>query len=146
MNTFKRLTAKPYLTGLLLLILLSLPLVAFAQESDADSIFFFRARIIDRGINQSVQFVGPDALSVLEDIRRHTKPGGWNVIGMFTRDEFDWRRDKDIYCLDQRELKHIYKGWDIFEYSESIVWSPRRNGYLSFANLIARKPTETESD
>lgn len=93
--------------------------------------------------NQSVQFVGPDALRVLEDIRLHTKPGGWNVVGMFTRDEFDWRRDKDIYCLDQRELKHIYTGWDIFEYSESIVWSPRRNGYLSFANLIARKPPET---
>lgn len=90
--------------------------------------------------NHSVQFVGPEALRVLAEIRAHTKPGGWNIIGMFTREEFDWRRDDDVYCLDQRELKHIYRGWDIFEYSESIIWSPRRNGYLSFANLIARKP------
>jgi len=91
--------------------------------------------------NHSVQFVGTEALRVLAEIREHTTPGGWNVIGMFTREEFDWRRDDDVYCLDQRELKHIYSGWDVFEYAESIIWSPRRNGYLSFANLIARKST-----
>jgi tellurite methyltransferase len=91
--------------------------------------------------NQSVQFVGDQALRVLDEIRRHTKPDGWNVIGMFTREEYDWKQEKDVYCLDQRELKHIYRGWRIFEYTESVVWSPRREDYLSFANLIARKPS-----
>lgn len=94
--------------------------------------------------NQSVQFVGEDALRVLEEIRSHTKPNGWNVIGMFTREEYDWKNEKDVYCLDQRELKHLYRGWRIFEYAESVVWSPRRGDYLSFANLIARKPGDDE--
>lgn len=90
--------------------------------------------------NQSVQFVGEDSLRVLDEIRAHTVPDGWNVIGMFTRDEIDWRRERDVYCLESRELKQIYRGWRLFEYSESIVWSPRREDYLSFANLIARRP------
>jgi len=43
--------------GLCLIILLALSHLVSAQKSDEDSLFFFRARIIDRGINQSVQFV-----------------------------------------------------------------------------------------
>ncbi len=90
--------------------------------------------------NNSVQFVGDDARRVLGEIRSHTRPGGWNVIGMFTREEVDWRRDQDVYCLDHRELKHLYREWTLLEYGESIVYSPRRAQYVSFANLIARRP------
>jgi tellurite methyltransferase len=89
--------------------------------------------------NQSIQFVGNEALRVLKQVQDHTEPDGWNIIGMFTWEAYDWRKEKDVYCLDQRELKHLYRGWRIFEYSESLVWSPRRGDYLSFANLIARK-------
>jgi SAM-dependent methyltransferase len=89
--------------------------------------------------NNSVQFAGGDALRVLEEIRSHTKPNGWNAIGMFTREELDRRQEEDAYCLETRELKHIYRGWTILEYGESIAYSPRRARYLSFANLIARK-------
>jgi hypothetical protein len=59
---------------------------------------------------------------------------------MFTREEIDWRRDQDVYCLDHRELKHLYREWTLLEYGESIVYSPRRAQYVSFANLIARRP------
>lgn len=92
--------------------------------------------------NQSVQFVGGQAPRVLAEIRERTRPGGWNVVGMFTREEFDWRREPGVYCLEPRELKHVYREWRLYEYGESIVWSPRREDYLSFANLIARKPDE----
>jgi tellurite methyltransferase len=90
--------------------------------------------------NNSVQFVGEQARRVLSEIRSHTRPGGWNAIGMFTREEIDWRREPDLYCLDHRELKHIYRDWTLLEYGESIVYSPRRAQYISFANLIARRP------
>ena len=92
--------------------------------------------------NNSVQFVGDEARRVLGEIRAHTRPGGWNVIGMFTREEIDWRREEDVYCLDQRELRHIYREWTLLEYGESTVYSPRRAQYVSFANLIARRPTQ----
>lgn len=106
-------------------------LAQFEWEGEYDVIF----------ANNSVQFVGDEARRVLNDIRAHTRPGGWNVVGMFTREEIDWRREEDVYCLDQRELKHIYREWTLLEYGESIVYSPRRAQYVSFANLIARRPT-----
>ena len=46
----------------------------------------------------------------------------------------------DVYCLDHRELKHIYREWTLLEYGESTVFSPRRAHYMSFANLVARRP------
>jgi len=92
--------------------------------------------------NNSVQFAGTGALRVLEEIRAHTRLGGWNAIGMFTREEIDWRREPDIYYLDQRELKHLYHHWTLLEYAESVTYSPRRAHYLSLANLIARRPSE----
>lgn len=89
--------------------------------------------------NNSIQFAGEDALRVIEDVRGHTRPNGWNAIGMFTREELDRRQEEEAYCLETRELKHIYRGWTILEYGESIAYSPRRARYLSFANLIARR-------
>jgi len=106
-------------------------LAAFVWSEDYDIVF----------ANNSVQFVGEDARRVLSEIRSHTRPGGWNAIGMFTREEVDWRREQEVYCLDHRELKHIYRDWTLLEYAESIVYSPRRAQYVSFANLIARRPT-----
>lgn len=103
---------------------------ALAWEGDYDVIF----------ANNSVQFVGDDARRVLSEIRAHTRPGGWNAIGMFTREEIDWRREPEVYCLEQRELKQIYREWTLLEYGEPIVYSPRRAQYVSFANLIARRP------
>jgi tellurite methyltransferase len=89
--------------------------------------------------NNSIQFAGEDALRVLEEVRSHTKPNGWNAIGMFTREELDRRQEEDAYCLETRELKHIYRGWTILEYGESIAYTARRARYLSFANLVARR-------
>lgn len=90
--------------------------------------------------NNAVQFAGDGARRVLAEIRSHTRFGGWNAIGMFTREEIDWRREVDVYCLDHRELKHIYREWTLLEYGESVVYSPRRAHYMSFANLVARRP------
>jgi tellurite methyltransferase len=90
--------------------------------------------------NNSLQFAGSEALRVLEEIRAHTRPDGWNAIGMFTKEEFDWRREPHLYCLEPRELKHRYHDWTVLEYGESIVYSPRRARYISLANLIARRP------
>jgi hypothetical protein len=42
--------------GLFVFILSVLPHAAAAQERDADSLFFFNARIMERGINQPVRF------------------------------------------------------------------------------------------
>ncbi len=89
--------------------------------------------------NNSIQFAGEEALRILEEVRSHTRPNGWNAIGMFTREELDRRREEDTYCLETRELKHLYRGWTILEYGESIAYMARRARYLSFANLIARK-------
>jgi SAM-dependent methyltransferase len=89
--------------------------------------------------NNSIQFAGEDALRVLDEIRSRTRPNGWNAVGMFTREELDWRREPETYCLECRELKHLYRDWTILEYGESIAYSPRRAKYLSFANLIARR-------
>lgn len=90
--------------------------------------------------NNSVQFVGPEAPRLLEIIRGRTKPGGFNAIGMFTKEETDWRRESETYCLESRELRFLYRDWTLLEYGESVVFSPRRAHYLSFANLIARRP------
>ncbi|MDM7916063.1 MAG: class I SAM-dependent methyltransferase [Candidatus Eisenbacteria bacterium] len=91
--------------------------------------------------NQVLPFLGEDALRVLEEIRQHTRPGGWNAIGMFTREEVDWRRQPELFCLEPRELRFHYRDWTLLESSESTVWSPRRAGYLSLAVVIARHPT-----
>ena len=104
-------------------------LARIAWRGDYDVIF----------ANNSIQFVGDEALRVIDEVRAHTKPSGWNAIGMFTREEIDWRREPDAYFLESRELKHLYRGWTILEYGESIAYSPRRAHYLSFANLIARR-------
>lgn len=90
--------------------------------------------------NNSVQFVGAGAPGILDEIRGRTKPGGFNAIGMFTKEETDWRREAETYCLESRELRFLYRDWTLLEYGESVAFSPRRAHYLSFANLIARRP------
>ena len=102
----------------------------FPWEGEYDVIF----------ANNSIQFMGDEALKLIEVVRSKTKPGGFNAIGMFTREAVDWRREPETYCLEPRELRHIYRSWTLLEYSESIVFSPRRGHYLSFAYLIGRRP------
>ncbi len=103
----------------------------FPWDGDYDLIF----------ANNSVQFVGADAPRIIAEIRNRTKPGGFNAVGMFTREETDWRRETDAYYLESRELRFFYKDWTLLEYGESVAFSPRRAHYLSFANLIARRPS-----
>ncbi|MBM3286402.1 MAG: methyltransferase domain-containing protein [Candidatus Eisenbacteria bacterium] len=105
-------------------------LASFAMDAEYDVVF----------ANNSIQFVGPAALDVLGRIRQRTRPGGWNAIGMFTREMADWKRDADVYHLEPRELKFLYRDWNLLEYGESIIFSPRRGEHRSFAHLIARKP------
>jgi tellurite methyltransferase len=90
--------------------------------------------------NNSLQFVGERALERIHEIRAHTGPGGWNAVGMFTREESEGKREPDVYLLESRELKTLYGDWRLFEYGESIVFTPRRGTYRSFATLIASRP------
>lgn len=90
--------------------------------------------------NNSIQFVGDRAPGVIESIRKHTSPGGWNAVGMFTAEETGGEAEPGVYLLQGRELKGLYEDWRLFEYGESIIYSARRGTYRSFANLIARRP------
>jgi tellurite methyltransferase len=90
--------------------------------------------------NQAIQFAGREAPRVLDSIRAHTRPGGWNAIGMFTDQRIDREAHPELHVLEREELYRIYASWRLMEYGESIVYSPRRDAYLSFAQLIARKP------
>jgi tellurite methyltransferase len=90
--------------------------------------------------NNSLQFVGGAAPERIRSIREHTRPGGWNAVGMFTREETEGKSEPDVYLLASRELKSLYDDWQLFEYGESIIYSPRRAAYRSFASLIARRP------
>ncbi len=103
-------------------------LVRFAFDGDYDVIF----------ANNALQFTGSEAPRLLEAIRRHTEPGGWNAIGMFTREAIKMQGRGDLYCLESKELLGIYREWKLLEYGESLIFSPRRDDYISVANLIAR--------
>jgi tellurite methyltransferase len=91
--------------------------------------------------NNSLQFVGERALDRIRAIREHTAPGGWNAVGMFIEGEGNLAREPGVYLLESGELKSLYGDWQLFEYGESIIYSPRRGAYRSFASLIARRPS-----
>jgi len=91
--------------------------------------------------NQSLQFVGEAAWKVLQEIRAHTEPGGINAIGMFRRNPAVPEERGTLY-LESGLLRRAYDGWRLLEESESMLWSPRREKYLSFTHLIAQRPSE----
>lgn len=90
--------------------------------------------------NNSLQFVGGRALDRIRAIRESTAPGGWNAVGMFVEGEGEPEHDQGVYLLQSKELKSLYRDWRLLEYGESLIYSPRRGAYRSFANLIARRP------
>jgi tellurite methyltransferase len=90
--------------------------------------------------NQAIQFAGGDALRVLEEVRDHTRPGGWNAIGMFTDEVLPPAEHPQVHIFHREELRRLYDGWRLLEYGESLVYSPRRDAYLSFGQIIARRP------
>lgn len=90
--------------------------------------------------NNSLQFVGERALERIRAIRERTVPGGWNAVGMFIEGDGEPEREAGVYVLESRELKSLYDDWQLFEYGESIIFSPRRGAYRSFASLITRRP------
>jgi tellurite methyltransferase len=90
--------------------------------------------------NQAIQFAGAEALRVLEEARAHTRPGGWNAIGMFSDEVLPPAEHPEVHIFPRGELRRLYEGWRLLEYGESVVYSPRRDAYLSFAQIIARRP------
>ncbi len=106
-------------------------IAAFPFEGPYDVVF----------ANNSLQFVGRQAIERIHALRERTSPGGWNAIGMFLRSGGDEREEPEVYLLESGELRSLYEDWQLLEYGESVIFSPRRGAYRSFASLIARRPS-----
>lgn len=61
-----------------------------------------------------------DGLDLIEDMKKHTKNSGFNVISTFTK-EGDFFRDKpdtNLFYPALGEIKQLYKDWNILDYKE----------------------------
>lgn len=61
-----------------------------------------------------------EALHVVDAMKSHTKPGGFNVLEVFTKegDFFKDRPDTDRFYPTLGELRALYGDWDVLEYEE----------------------------
>ncbi|PCI18911.1 hypothetical protein COB64_04565 [Candidatus Wolfebacteria bacterium] len=60
------------------------------------------------------------AISLIENIKEHTKVGGVNVITLFTKegDFYTIDKEKGTFYADRGQLKDMYSDWEIIEYFE----------------------------
>jgi tellurite methyltransferase len=82
-----------------------------------------------------------DIQKVIENMKKHTKKKGLNVIVSFTEDN---PNKKIPYLFRRGELKSIYADWEILEYDEKKI-GPEKHGktgkphFHVIASLLARK-------
>lgn len=93
-----------------------------------------------------------DALRLLHEMREHTKPGGVNVVHMFTasgdRQRLDLEEDPDSACFYPADgwLKEYYGGWEIVEHSSAagaLIGKFHQDGTPMTSvveRIVARKP------
>jgi SAM-dependent methyltransferase len=93
-----------------------------------------------------------DALRLMDEMRKHTKPNGLNAVSLFTKtgDRYleDRKDDPNAFYPDDNWLQEYYKDWEIldFETSEATIinrtrkdGSPARN---NVEKILARKPVK----
>ncbi len=91
----------------------------------------------------------PDqAISLIHNIKQHTKIGGLNAISTFTKDSDYYRNEQmtNEYYPETGELKNLYMDWEILRYGEAeIKVGGKRPGIdhtpviNTVATLLARK-------
>lgn len=61
-----------------------------------------------------------DGVRLVGQMQKHTKPGGYNAIALFTQDGDFYRRDPDSvrFYPALGEMKELYSDWEIVSYSE----------------------------
>ncbi|MSR84946.1 methyltransferase domain-containing protein [Candidatus Uhrbacteria bacterium] len=70
------------------------------------------------------QFLNADAsLRLMKEMKAHTKPGGINVVHVFTRTgdrpRLDQEEDPTAFYPEDGWLKEFYSDWEVIEYSSS---------------------------
>lgn len=89
-----------------------------------------------------------EMLKVIERMKAHTKPGGYNVLEAFTKDG-DFFREKpatDKFYPELGELRSLYRDWEIVDYREQnsrarSTWPDGRPMFNIAASIIARRPS-----
>jgi len=92
--------------------------------------------------NMSLHFLKKKQIdNVVEHMKKHTKVGGLNVVGVLTRKEPKGYRP---HLFKENELKSYYKDWKVLQYNEGYSSAPIRTSTDVFrrqhrAIMIARK-------
>jgi tellurite methyltransferase len=88
-----------------------------------------------------------DGENVIQKIQKHTKPGGFNILTIFTKDGDFYKKNPstpNFYLENKDELEHIYKGWKIIKIFEKegkarAVDEKGEHKQNTFAGLMAQK-------
>lgn len=87
-----------------------------------------------------------DANLVLQNMKDHTKSGGYNVVTVFTKEGDFYKKNTETknYYPELGELKKIYDGWEVIDYSEESSRAHAKNAdgtnmFNTAAKIIARK-------
>ncbi|MFQ3230894.1 tellurite resistance methyltransferase TehB [Reinekea sp.] len=90
----------------------------------------------------TLMFLDPSRVNaVIEDMKSHTLPGGYNlIVCAMSTEEFPCPV-RFPFTLNTGQLSEEYQGWEIIKYNEDL--GTMHNGaQLQFATLLARKPSE----
>jgi tellurite methyltransferase len=90
----------------------------------------------------------PEALSLVEKIKKHTNADGLNVISTFTENGDFYRNHPHLsenFYPKEGELKELYGDWEILDYQETqtLARAKNKDGSSMFnvtAKILARKP------
>ncbi len=88
--------------------------------------------------NNSLQFLGKEALPYLTYLRRRTPSGGLHAVSLMTRDYVP--EQEGLYLCQRNELKLFYRDWRVLFYAEEMAWREPAQRYLSFAQIVAVRP------
>lgn len=91
-----------------------------------------------------------EALQVIEKMKNHTRPLGFNLVTAFTSEGDFFKKDPTTnrFYPNLGELKALYEDWEILEYEESNsrARAKKEDGSPMFniaAKLLAKKPENT---
>lgn len=87
--------------------------------------------------NNSLQFLGEIAPSVLHDWQQRTPSGGFHALSVFTTQCVAKR--EGIFCMEPHALRDAYADWNTLYYAEEMIWREPSQKYLSFAKIVAVK-------
>jgi tellurite methyltransferase len=82
-----------------------------------------------------------EAQTLIRNMQEHTSPGGLNAIVVFTSDGDFYRDDPttDKFYPAPGELRQLYNGWEIIEYTEEEGASRKKDSAGNpFKNVVAR--------